>query len=65
MDDLTFEQAALLARWLSGDRTRIYSSTEFKHGRYIWGYAGPTRLIEVWVPATLEQVSTAPAPQSD
>lgn len=59
MNDLTFEQAALLSRWLSGDRENIEADELTQHwttrqlGRWIWARAKDWPL-GVWVPASLE-----------
>ena len=57
--ELTFEQAALLARWLSGDREGILKSGQYdrelgKQGRWIWIRGTRIGYQEVWVPASLE-----------
>ena len=59
MNDLTFEQAALLSRWLSGEalhHSQKFTRTDGSYGRWIWDWSGG-RIVEVWVPATLEQAS--------
>lgn len=60
---LTFEQAALLSRWLSGDRKGVSHTPSFymsanncsagQKGRWIWDWSGG-RIVKVWVPASLE-----------
>ena len=60
MNDLTFEQAALLSRWLSGDREGISASEPYiradteELGHWIWIRGPVYRSREVWVPADLE-----------
>lgn len=55
---MSFEQAALLARWLSGDRKGFSSSPitfrQNERGRWVWCYSPSLKFTEVWVPEELE-----------
>lgn len=61
--ELTFEQAARLSRWLSGDREGINHSIQYRRnpfaepGRWIWIH-GHRRTLEVWIPASFENEHT-------